>query len=94
MILYRLLTERECEMILESKIKLAALLVAVNISFKRIKKCPERCARNLMEIGINTFPNKITKKQYDNFSQKLILLCKNNDAQGARELFIQIFFQE
>ena len=81
-------------MILESRIKLAALLVAVDISFKRIKKCPERCARNLMEIGINTFPNKMTKNQYENFLQRLILLCKSNDAQGARELFIQIFFQE
>jgi len=81
-------------MILESKIKQAALLVAVDISFKRIKKSPERCARNLMEIGINTFPNKITSYQYDDFLEKLISLCKNSDAQGARELFVQIFFQE
>ena len=81
-------------MILESKIKQAALLVAVDISFKRIKRSPERCARNLMELGINTFPNKITQNQYDDFSQKLILLCKKNDAQGARELFKKIFFQD
>ena len=81
-------------MILESKIKQAALLVAVDISFKRIKRSPERCARNLMELGINTFPNKISKNQYDDFSQKLILLCKNGDAQGARELFIHVFFQD
>ena len=79
-------------MILESKIKQVALLVAVDISFKRIKKSPERCARNLMELGNNTFPNKLTKDQYADFSQQLILLCENKDAQGARELFIQIFF--
>jgi len=81
-------------MILETKIKQAVLLVAVDINFKRIKKSPERCARNLMELGMNTFPNKIDQNQYNNFSQKLVLLCKNSDAQGVRELFIQIFFQE
>ena len=79
-------------MLLESKIKQAALLVAVDISFRRIKKSPERCARNLMEIGINTFPDKLAKKEYDSFLQELIFLCKDSDAQGARELIIKIFF--
>ena len=79
-------------MILETKIKQAVLLVAVDINFKRIKKSPERCARNLMEIGINTFPDKLAKNEYDSFLQKLILLCKSRNAQGARELFINIFF--
>lgn len=81
-------------MILESKIKQAVLLAAVDISFKRTKKSPERCARNLMELGTNTFPNKILKKEYDSFLQKLLLLCKNNDIQGTRELFILVFFQD
>ena len=79
-------------MLLESKIKQAALLVAVDISFRRIKKSPERCARNLMEIGINTFPDKLAKNEYDSFLQQLIFLCKSSDAQGAHELFIKIFF--
>jgi len=81
-------------MILEAKIKKAALFAAVDISFKRMKKSPERCARNLMELGINTFPNKIAKSDYAIFSQKLLVFCKNNDLQGAHELFIEIFFEE
>jgi len=81
-------------MILESRIKKAAFFAAVDISFKRMKKCPERCARNLMELVISTFPNKITQTEYANLSQKLLLFCKSNDLQGAHDLFIQTFFEE
>lgn len=81
-------------MLLESKIKQAALLSAIDISLKRMKKSPERCARNLMELGINTYPNKLTKNEYNDYLQKLLTFCKNNDIQGAREFFIQIFFQK
>lgn len=79
-------------MILESKIKKAALLSAIDISMKRMKKSPERCARNLMELAINTYPNKLAQNEYNDYLQKLLIICKNNDIQGAREFFTQIFF--
>lgn len=81
-------------MLLESKIKQAVLLSAIDISLKRMKKSPERCARNLMELGANTYPNRLEKNEYNDCLQKLLIICKNNDIQGARELFIEIFFQK
>ncbi len=81
-------------MALETKIKQAALMTAVDISLKRMQKSPERCARNLTELGFMTFPNKISKDTRDDFFEKLLLLCKAGDSQGARELFTNTFFQE
>lgn len=78
-------------MILEFKLKEAALIVAVDISLKRMKKSPERCARNLMELGVSAYPEKVQKKDRPVFFQKLLTICKADDMNGAKELFFNTF---
>jgi hypothetical protein len=38
-------------MLLEMKLKKAAMLAALDITLARMQKSPERCARNLLELG-------------------------------------------
>ena len=52
-------------MALEHKLKYAALNAAVDITLKGIKRSPERCARNLIELGLSAFPNSINEAQKD-----------------------------
>lgn len=81
-------------MMLENKLKQVALLAAVDISLKRMKKSPERCARNLMELGLCAYPDRITGKERSDLFQKLILLCKGGDIQEVRNTFIQTFLEK
>lgn len=78
-------------MMLEVKLKQAALKAAVDISLRRMKKSPERCARNLVELGITAYPDKISKKDRQNFYQKLLDICKSEDIEEARKLFFETF---
>lgn len=78
-------------MMLEVKLKQTALKVAVDISLRRMKKSPERCARNLVELGTTAYPDKISKKDRQNFYQKLLDICKSEDIEEARKLFFYTF---
>lgn len=78
-------------MLVEGKLKRVALIAAVDISLKRIYKSPERCARNLLELGINAYPDRLLKKDQNEFYNKLLILCKNEETQGARDLFLSTF---
>lgn len=77
-----------------SKIKQTAVLVALDIHIRRIKKSPERCARNLIELGTNAFPDKINKKEQEDLLKELLSICKKEEIQNARELFIKTFLPE
>ena len=76
---------------LESKLKRAALSAAVDVALKNLKKSPERCARNLVELGTSAFPNRINNQEKDVLYHGLLNLCKNVDADGAKELFSKYF---
>lgn len=76
---------------LELKLKQAALKVAVDISLRRMKKSPERCARNLIELGITAYPDKTSKKDRQNFYQKLLDICKSENIEEARSFFFETF---
>lgn len=78
-------------MMLENRLKQVALNVAVDISLKRRKKSPERCTRNLIELGMSAFPDQLTHEEINEFSQKLLMVCKNGDYQETRELFFNTF---
>ncbi len=78
-------------MILEMKLKKAALNAALDINLVRMQKSPERCARNLLELGLTTYPGKLTKKQQVEMLQLLLELCKKGDAARVRELFLTGF---
>ncbi|HEX3076416.1 MAG TPA: hypothetical protein VHQ24_06090 [Lachnospiraceae bacterium] len=78
-------------MLLESKLKQAALRTAVDVSLKRIKKSPERCARNLIELGVTAYPKSITPKERQDLYQKLLEICKREDNEEAKTLFFNTF---
>jgi hypothetical protein len=74
------------------KIKKAAITAALDIRLARMRRSPERCARNLMELGINSFPDKLSKEEQSDVFQRLMFYCKAKDLQKARELFVKSFF--
>ncbi len=78
-------------MLLEMKLKKAAIIAALDITLARMQKSPERCARNLLELGLTTYPGKLNKKQQNEMSQILLELCRKGDAVGAREIFLTGF---
>ncbi len=82
-------------MILESRIKQTALMVAVDICLKKkLNNAPARCARNLTELGCVAFPGRLSTKERDEFNHQILELCKVNDTDGARNLFMDTFLQE
>lgn len=81
-------------MILEARIKQTALLAAVDICLKRAKRAPLRSARNLTELGLVAYPNKLTKKERNDFHTQVLQLCKDNNYPDAKQLFIDTFIQE
>lgn len=78
-------------MLLEMKLKKAAIIAALDIALSRMQKSPERCARNLMELGHTTYPGRLNKEQQCEMSQLLLELCKKGDTAGTRELFLSAF---
>lgn len=80
-------------MTLEGKLKKAAIIAAVDISLKRMGNSPERCARNLMELGNSAYPGRLTKREQTEFLSHFMAVCKNKNIPEARALFIHIFFE-
>jgi len=81
-------------MLLESKIKQAAILAAVDIRLKKIKHSPERCSRNLLELGIIAYPGKLSKQEQSVFLEQLMNFCKNENSAEAKNLFINTFLKD
>lgn len=86
--------QRAWNMLVETKIRQTAVMAAVDIKLMKMKKSPGRCTRNLLELGLFTYPNKISKKEQQIFQEQLKELCQIGDVQGARTLFINTFIQE
>ncbi len=78
-------------MLTESKIKKAAVLVALDISLKRMKNSPKRCARNIMELGLSAYPDKIPKEQQEIIFRDLASACEHGDINKAKNSFITYF---
>ena len=78
-------------MTLEYKLKKAALFAAVELTLRRMRRSPERCARNLIELGIAAFPGKIQKNEVNATYHEFLSICQNADAEAARELFFKVF---
>jgi hypothetical protein len=73
------------------RLKKAAVTAALDIRLARMRRSPERCARNLMELGLSAFPDKLTKDEQMILLQKFMIVCKNRDIIKARELFFASF---
>ena len=78
-------------MTLEFKLRKAVLNAAVDITLKGIKKSPERCARNLIELGVSSFPDSISENEKENIYINLLNLCKAMDISSIKELFFTSF---
>jgi hypothetical protein len=78
-------------MLLEMKLKKAAMLAALDITLARMQKSPERCARNLLELGLTTYPGRLNKEQQYEMYQLLLELCKKGDTAGTRDIFLAGF---
>lgn len=75
------------------KIKKAAMIAALDIRLARMYRSPERCARNLIELGLGSFPDKLSEEEQFDILQELMLYCRAGDSQKARELFIERFLR-
>jgi len=73
------------------KMKKAAIAVALDIRLSRIRRSPERCARNLIELGLGAYPGKLTTAQQELLLQELMMACRSKDMIKARDLFISSF---
>lgn len=73
------------------KFKYIALDKTINIILRNMEKSPERCARNLTELGSN-----ICKKNFET-NQKIqrdfIELCKKNDRIEIKKIFFNTYLQ-
>lgn len=78
-------------MLLEGKLKRAALLMAVDICLKKVNNSPKRCARNLIELGISAYPEAISATQKNELYTQLISLIEAGNVQEAKTLFITVF---
>lgn len=74
------------------KFKYIALDKTINIITRNMQKSPERCTRNLLELGAAISKNSFDfqrLKIYNDF----IELCKNNDKLAIKELFYSSFLE-
>lgn len=78
-------------MLVDGKLKKVALMAAVDFCLKKTSQSPKRCARNLIELGISAYPDKIDKIEQNELYQKLLTFFENNDIPSARGLFTSVF---
>ena len=80
-------------MLLEGKVKKVALLTVVDVSLKKYKTSPKRCARNIIELGLSAYPNKISANDQNVLFQQLLNAFEQGDIAEARALFSSAFLQ-
>jgi hypothetical protein len=78
-------------MILDGKLKRVALLVAVDIRLRKVSNSPKRCARNIIELGISAYPNKISQAEKNNLYRDLLTFFENDDIPAVKTLFCSVF---
>lgn len=66
-------------------------MAVLDIRLARMHRSPERCARNLMELGQASFPDKLSEEERLDIFQKLVAYCRSQDFHDARDLFIETF---
>lgn len=69
---------------LQTKLRQVAYDMAVDLALKNIKKDPSRCARNLTELTLRTFPEKLSQENSKSFFLRMSTLCKSNDTSEIR----------
>lgn len=78
-------------MLLDRNLKRVALLVAVDIRLRKVSNSPKRCARNMIELGISAYPNKISQSEKNNLYRDLLTFFEKDDLPAAKALFSSVF---
>lgn len=78
-------------MTLEHRLKKILINGAADLILKNNFKSPERCARNLLELGKSAYPDLLTKAQAKELYGDLLNLCRDHETQKAKELFVLKF---
>lgn len=72
-------------MIRDSKIKYSALKLAIEVTLKGIQKNPQRCARNVVELITNAYPDIITPEQQAELYILIIESANSEEVNNIRE---------
>ena len=78
-------------MLPEGRLKEIAMTAAVDLKIKRMKNSPERCARNLMELGQSASSIKLTPKEEKQLYHNLLDSCKHNAPDKTKDIFRNAF---
>ncbi|MGB4659354.1 MAG: hypothetical protein WBI07_09245 [Mobilitalea sp.] len=81
-------------MIIEGKVRNVTLVLAADVCLRRMAKSPYRCTRNLIELGMSAFPEKLSDQEQYDLSHELLTACKNKDAVQAKALFVSSFLEK
>ncbi len=73
-----------------TKVKNIAVNKTINIILRNMEKSPERCARNLIELGDHISRNEDKIRQHQLY-QAFIVLCMKNDKFAVKNLFYNSF---
>lgn len=68
------------------------LEIAIPIILRNRKRSPERCVRNLMELGEKVSSSTL-HVQKDRIYEELLKLCKGDEQQAILEYFYDIFLR-
>lgn len=71
--------------------KRVVVLVAVDLCLKRRKSSPKRCARNLIELGLSAYPDKLTQNEQNSLYNDLMKAITDGDISASRDLFSTAF---
>lgn len=75
---------------MSNKVKNIALDKMISIILRNSDKSPERCTRNLLELG-STLRKDSSKAKDCTIYQAFLELCKHNEINQIKELFYHIF---
>ncbi|BCN31172.1 hypothetical protein [Anaeromicropila herbilytica] len=67
-----------------------AIEKSLNIILRSSKRSPERCARNLLELGTGVY-KKNSNVMKEGLYPLFVDLCKKNDKEAIKELFYRTF---
>lgn len=78
---------------LENKLKKVAVCAAVDITLRGKERSPERCARNLAELG-ESVAGAMKKEQKEKAYRQLLEACRKASFLECRSLFSALFLEQ
>ena len=78
---------------LENKLKKVAVCAAVDITLRGNERSPERCERNLAELGASV-AGAMKKEQKEKAYRQLLEACRKASFLECRSLFSALFLEQ